>query len=46
MLAEHFFATFPQLEGMRFTHKWGGAIDTCSRFTAFWGTGARRAHVA
>ena len=31
----HFFATFPQLEGLRFTHRWGGAIDTCSRFCAF-----------
>ena len=38
MLAEHFFATFPQLEGIRFTHRWGGAIDTCSRFCAFYGT--------
>jgi glycine/D-amino acid oxidase-like deaminating enzyme len=37
-LAGHFFATFPQLEGVRFTHRWGGAIDTCSRFCAFWGT--------
>jgi glycine/D-amino acid oxidase-like deaminating enzyme len=37
-LAEHFFATFPQLEGLRFTHRWGGAIDTCSRFSALWGT--------
>lgn len=37
-LAEHFFQAFPQLEGMRFTHKWGGAIDTCSRFSPFWGT--------
>jgi glycine/D-amino acid oxidase-like deaminating enzyme len=37
-LAEHFFATFPQLEGLRFTHRWGGAIDTCSRFCAFFGT--------
>jgi glycine/D-amino acid oxidase-like deaminating enzyme len=39
-LAEHFFQTFPQLEGLHFTHTWGGAIDTCSRFSAFWG----RAH--
>ena len=30
--------TFPQLAGVRFTHAWGGVIDTCSRFTAFWGT--------
>jgi len=33
MLADHFFATFPQLEGVRFTHRWAGAIDTCSRFS-------------
>jgi glycine/D-amino acid oxidase-like deaminating enzyme len=37
-LAEHFFVTFPQLAGVRFTHRWGGAIDTCSRFCTFWGT--------
>jgi glycine/D-amino acid oxidase-like deaminating enzyme len=37
-LAGHFFSTFPQLEGLRFTHAWGGAIDTCSRFCVFWGT--------
>ena len=36
-LADHFFTTFPQLEGLRFTHAWGGAIDTCSRFNVFWG---------
>ena len=36
-LAEHFFLTFPQLRGIRFTHTWGGAIDTCTRFCAFWG---------
>ena len=34
-LAAHFLATFPQLQGVRFTHAWGGAIDTCSRFFAF-----------
>jgi glycine/D-amino acid oxidase-like deaminating enzyme len=39
-LAEHFHQTFPQLEGIHFTHGWGGAIDTCSRFAPFWG----RAH--
>ncbi len=38
VLAENFFETFPQLEGLRFSHAWGGAIDTCSRFSAFWGT--------
>jgi glycine/D-amino acid oxidase-like deaminating enzyme len=36
-LADHFFTTFPQLEGIRFSHAWGGAIDTCSRFSVFWG---------
>ena len=36
-LAEHFFATFPQLEGLRFTHRWAGAIDTCSRFCVTFG---------
>jgi glycine/D-amino acid oxidase-like deaminating enzyme len=38
LLAERFFRTFPQLEGMRFTHRWGGAIDTCSRFAVFFNT--------
>lgn len=37
LLAEHFFQTFPQLEGLRFTHAWGGVIDTCSRYSVFWG---------
>lgn len=37
-LAEQFFHCFPQLEGLRFSHAWGGAIDTCSRFSAFFGT--------
>jgi len=37
-LAGHFFQAFPQLEGLRFTHAWGGAIDTCSRYSPFWGT--------
>ncbi|MFF4751730.1 NAD(P)/FAD-dependent oxidoreductase [Streptomyces sp. NPDC002514] len=37
-LAGHFFTCFPQLAGVRFTHAWGGAIDTCSRFSAFFGT--------
>ncbi len=46
MLAEHLLETFPQLEGIRFTHRWGGAIDTCSRFCAFFGTalGGRAAY--
>lgn len=37
-LATHFFQTFPQLAGLRFTHKWAGVIDTCTRFAPFWGT--------
>jgi glycine/D-amino acid oxidase-like deaminating enzyme len=37
LLARHFFETFPQLEGVRFSHAWGGAIDTCSRYAVFWG---------
>jgi glycine/D-amino acid oxidase-like deaminating enzyme len=37
-LAAQFLATFPQLEGVSFTHAWGGVIDTCSRFCAFFGT--------
>jgi glycine/D-amino acid oxidase-like deaminating enzyme len=38
LLAAHFFETFPQLEGVRFTHRWGGVIDTCSRFSVMFGT--------
>jgi glycine/D-amino acid oxidase-like deaminating enzyme len=34
-LARHFFVTFPQLAGLRFTHRWGGAIDTSTRFFAY-----------
>jgi glycine/D-amino acid oxidase-like deaminating enzyme len=47
-LARHFFATFPQLEEVRFTHSWGGVIDTCARFCAFFGTarGGRLAYAA
>ncbi|MFT4127780.1 MAG: FAD-dependent oxidoreductase [Gordonia sp. (in: high G+C Gram-positive bacteria)] len=36
LLAEHLLQFFPQLEGIRASHTWGGAIDTCSRFCAFW----------
>ncbi|OIV35456.1 FAD-dependent oxidoreductase [Mangrovactinospora gilvigrisea] len=44
-LAEQFFDCFPQLAEVRFGHAWGGAIDTCSRFCAFFGT-ARGGRVA
>ncbi len=37
-LAEHFFLNFPQLSGLRFSHAFGGVIDTCSRFCQYWGT--------
>ncbi|GAA2317970.1 FAD-dependent oxidoreductase [Nonomuraea roseoviolacea subsp. roseoviolacea] len=47
-LARHFSTTFPQLDGVRFTHRWGGVIDTCSRFSAFYGQahGGRLAYAA
>ncbi|WP_307807837.1 NAD(P)/FAD-dependent oxidoreductase [Nocardioides xinjiangensis] len=47
-LAAHFLATFPQLEGVRFTHRWAGAIDTSTQFAAFYGLthGGRVAHAA
>jgi glycine/D-amino acid oxidase-like deaminating enzyme len=45
LLATHLAQTFPQLEGIRISHAWGGAIDTCSRFSPFWGT-AREGRVA
>lgn len=47
-LAAHFFETFPQLDGVRFSHTWGGVIDTCARFCAFFGTayGGRLAYAA
>ena len=47
-LAEHFLETFPQLSGVRFGHTWGGVIDTCSRFSGFFGQayGGRLAYAA
>jgi glycine/D-amino acid oxidase-like deaminating enzyme len=41
LLAQHFFTTFPQLAGVRFTHRWAGVIDTSTRFAAFFGTALR-----
>jgi glycine/D-amino acid oxidase-like deaminating enzyme len=38
VLAEHFYETFPQLRDVRFTHRWGGVIDTSTRFCSFFGT--------
>ena len=36
-LEEHFRAAFPQLGSLRLPHRWGGAIDTTSRFTVTFG---------
>jgi glycine/D-amino acid oxidase-like deaminating enzyme len=36
-LARNFSATFPMLDGIRFTHRWGGAIDTTTRFHVTFG---------
>ena len=41
LLAEQFYETFPQLADVRFTHRWGGVIDTCTRFCAFFGSALR-----
>jgi len=41
-LAQAFLETFPQLKGIKFTHGWGGAIDTCTRFSPFWGMAHRK----
>ncbi|MEO7447911.1 MAG: FAD-dependent oxidoreductase [Humibacillus sp.] len=38
LLADHFVDLFPQLDGIRFTHRWAGVIDTTSRFTPIFGT--------
>jgi glycine/D-amino acid oxidase-like deaminating enzyme len=38
LLARQLFATFPQLEGLRFSHRWGGPIATTTRFTLTAGT--------
>lgn len=31
-LSKHFFETFPQLEGIRFSHRWSGIIASTTRF--------------
>ena len=40
-LASHFLTMFPQLEDVRFSHRWAGAIDTSTQFTAFHGLAGR-----
>jgi glycine/D-amino acid oxidase-like deaminating enzyme len=37
-LAQRFFRTFPQLEGLRFSHHWGGPIASTTRFCMDVGT--------
>ena len=34
----HFFETSRSWRGCGFSHRWAGVIDTCTRFTAFYGT--------
>ncbi|HET6711304.1 MAG TPA: FAD-dependent oxidoreductase, partial [Amycolatopsis sp.] len=41
LLAEQFFTTFPQLAGLRFSHRWAGVVDSCTRFAPFYGSAAR-----
>lgn len=36
-LEAQFFRAFPELEGLGFPYRWGGAIDTTSRFTVAFG---------
>jgi glycine/D-amino acid oxidase-like deaminating enzyme len=36
-LEAQFFRAFPQLVGLRFPYRWGGAIDTTTRFTVTFG---------
>jgi glycine/D-amino acid oxidase-like deaminating enzyme len=45
MLVSHLLTTFPQLEGIRVSHRWAGAINTSTRFSAFFGL-AHRGRVA
>jgi glycine/D-amino acid oxidase-like deaminating enzyme len=37
-LSRDFFDTFPQLEGIRFSHRWGGIIASTTRFCLTPGT--------
>lgn len=46
-LAHHFFTTFPQLEGLKFSHRWAGVIDTSTQFCAFFADAMKgRVHYA
>ena len=37
-LVQHLHDTFPQAADVPIEFAWAGAIDTCSRFSAFWGS--------
>lgn len=37
-LVQHLHDTFPQVADVPVEFAWAGAIDTCSRFSAFWGS--------
>lgn len=37
-LVQHLHDTFPQVADVPIEYAWAGAIDTCSRFSAFWGS--------
>jgi len=41
-LSKRFFETFPQLEGLRFSHQWGGPISTTTRFCMSLGSAFER----
>jgi glycine/D-amino acid oxidase-like deaminating enzyme len=47
-LASHLLTLFPQLEDVRFSHRWAGVIDTSTQFCAFHGLtrGGRVAYTA
>lgn len=36
-LVQHLHDTFPQVRDVPIEYQWAGAIDTCSRFSGFWG---------
>jgi glycine/D-amino acid oxidase-like deaminating enzyme len=38
LLARHLLETFPVVEGTAISHRWGGPIDSTSRFTPMFGT--------
>lgn len=41
-LATHLYDTFPQLGEVAIDYAWGGIIDTCTRFNAFYGTAMKK----